>query len=91
MFEQRGDAVTKHDTKNLAKYLLKNGDTLWVGTYYGGLVRIRGGELTIFDAKNSVLPNDDVAGLVRGADGTLWVHTANGIATVKHDELSRFE
>ena len=90
VYERRGDTVTKHDTKNLAKYLLKDGDTLWVGTYFGGLARIANGEVTIFDAQNSPLPHDDVNALARGPDGKIWVLTSGGVAFIEAGEIKRF-
>jgi ligand-binding sensor domain-containing protein len=91
VFERRGETVTKHDTKNLAKHLLKDGDTLWVGTYFGGVARIRGGEVTIFDEKNSRLPHDHVQGLVRAPDGVIWVHANDKVAFIRDGEIHRFE
>jgi len=85
VYERRGDTVTKHETKNLAKYLLKDGDTLWVGTYFGGIARLRGGEVTIFDQKNSPLPHDDVNGLVRAPDGKIWVLTRTARSSGTHE------
>jgi ligand-binding sensor domain-containing protein len=90
VYEQRGEQTTKHNVKNLAKYLLKDASTIWVGTYFGGLVRIRDGEIVVLDAKNSALPHDDVQGFARATDGTIWVHTSGGAAFLRGDELVRF-
>ena len=91
LVERRGEAMTTHDTKNLAKHLLKDGDTLWAGTYHGGLARLRGGEIHIFDEKTSKLPNDDVQGLARGADGTIWIHAGPNLAVLRDGEPQKFE
>jgi hypothetical protein len=59
--------------------------TIYAGSYYGGLLRIRGEELTIFQDHNSALQGatgdplrERVGGLVRDLNGNLWI--ANALA-----------
>lgn len=59
--------------------------TIYAGSYYGGLLRIRGEELTIFQDTNSALQGgvgdplrERVSGLVRDQNGHLWI--ANSLA-----------
>jgi ligand-binding sensor domain-containing protein len=73
----------------LAQCLCLDGDSLWVGASYGGLSRIRGGTLTHYGAAGSPLPGDDVQGLARGSDGTVWVHTDEGVAYLRDGEIHR--
>lgn len=54
--------------------------TIYAGSYYGGLLRIRDGELTIFQDHNSALQGatgdplrERVGGLVRDNNGHLWI------------------
>lgn len=57
--------------------------TIYAGSYYGGLLRIRGEELTIFQDHNSALQGatgdplrERVGGLVRDRNGNLWIGNA---------------
>lgn len=74
---------------SLATCLCLDGDSLWVGASYGGLSRIRGGALTQYRADDSALPGDDVQGLARSSDGTVWVQTDEGVAYVRDGEIHR--
>ena len=88
--EYRGGKLIVHKSK-LVKTMAKDGDTLWFGTYYDGLGRLQGGEITIFKKEDSELPHDDVHAVVRADDGTIWVYAGNGLATVKNGTLERFD
>ncbi|MBP6184350.1 MAG: hypothetical protein KA479_05370 [Saprospiraceae bacterium] len=54
--------------------------TIYAGSYYGGLLEIKNGQLTIFQDQNSALQGavgdllrERVAGLVRDQNGHLWI------------------
>jgi hypothetical protein len=89
VYELRNDKATLHPTENLAKCLCKDGDALWIGMYYGGLGRLRGGKLEVYTAENSALPDDDIERIVRAPDGTIWVHAGGDIARVRDGVLER--
>ncbi|MFH1725048.1 MAG: two-component regulator propeller domain-containing protein [Elusimicrobiota bacterium] len=61
--------------------LIDDGSHLWVGTY-GGVTRLdkTTGEMTRYDAANSGLPDNMVAGLAKDINGDLWIGTDNGLA-----------
>ncbi len=52
-------------------------DSYWLGTDKG-LVRGASGNLTIYDSQKSNLPSNEVLGLTKQNDSTLWVLTADG-------------
>jgi hypothetical protein len=89
VWELRDDRFTLHKTSSLAKCLCHAGDTLWIGVSYGGLARLRGGELTVRRQADSALPHDDVEHLALGRDGTLWVHAGQDLARVHAGVLER--
>ncbi len=74
-YEKQGDAWKLHKFSSLAKHVCFDGDVVWVGVSYGGVVRVdASGAQTIFNEENSALPHDDIDGLVRAPDGRIWIH-----------------
>jgi len=51
--------------------------TLWIGTFGGGLKRLRDGTVTAYTTKEG-LSDDRVASLWEDASGTLWIGTQGG-------------
>jgi ligand-binding sensor domain-containing protein/signal transduction histidine kinase len=47
---------------------------LWIGTYGGGLVRLKDGRFDAFTTREG-LPGDTVRSLAQSADGALWIGT----------------
>jgi serine/threonine protein kinase/ligand-binding sensor domain-containing protein len=69
--------------------------TLWIGTYGGGLVRMKNGVLTTVSAATSGLPSNYVQSLVASGPSlgarTLWVGTdGGGVARLRHDGFRSF-
>ena len=54
--------------------------TLWVGIHDGGLMRVRGGEVTHLTKKDG-LADDSVLSLFEDRAGSVWVGTLRGGAT----------
>jgi signal transduction histidine kinase len=52
--------------------------TLWIGTYGGGLNRLRDGRWTSFTTKDG-LPDGAITALLEDRNGTLWVGTRRGL------------
>jgi uncharacterized protein YwqG len=67
-----------------------DGETVWIGMYYGGLVRARGGEQKHFKPDNSGLEEEDVEALALGKDGTLWIAAGSALFRCDGDVISKF-
>jgi hypothetical protein len=91
VIEYRPDRKAFHKTPALAKCLCKDGDSLWIGMYFGGLGRLRNGELTVIEKASSELPHEDVEGLVRDRDGKVWIRAGGGVAYIDGDDVRRFD
>jgi hypothetical protein len=89
VFEYRGGKFKKTKTDNLAKHVCVDRDVVWVGMYYGGVGRLEAGKLTVQTQKNSALPTDDIERIVRGPDGTVWVHAGSEILRIENGALVR--
>src|SRR5262249_36957340 len=72
VLEYRAGSARLHKTPNLAKHLCADGESLWIGMYFGGLGRLTNGELVTIAKEGSELPHEDVEGVVRAKDGTVW-------------------
>ena len=69
--------------------LAGQGDTVWAGTYEGGLTHIdAGGRMRRYTLAGDGLPSDTVLALAVDGDGVLWVGTDKGLARQRGD---RFE
>jgi ligand-binding sensor domain-containing protein len=91
VLEYREGKARPHKTPNLAKCLCADGDSLWIGMYYGGLGRLVNGELVTIAKESSELPDEDVEGLVRARDGTVWIHAGAGVAAIRGGVVRRFD
>jgi ligand-binding sensor domain-containing protein len=91
VLEYRDGKVRAHKTPDLAKCLCADGDSLWIGMYYGGLGRLTNGELVTIAKETSELPHEDVEGLVRARDGTVWIHAGAGVAAIRDGVVRRFD
>jgi ligand-binding sensor domain-containing protein len=91
VLEYRAGETRVHKTPNLAKCLCADGDSLWIGMYFGGLGRLTHGELVIIAKEDSELPHEDVEGVVRARDGTVWIHAGGGVATIRDGVVRRFD
>nr|MDQ3373619.1 hypothetical protein [Acidobacteriota bacterium] len=67
---------------NRLKNVLADGNTLWIGTENGGLIRYLNGEFKTFTAADG-LPSNDVNEVQKDADGSLVVVMVNGIARTR--------
>lgn len=85
VYRRRKGEYTFFKTENLAKHLCLHGETLWIGTSYGGVVRLDlpTGEMTTFKADNSALQHDDISGLHVAPGGTIWVHANQHVARIR--------
>ncbi|MCK4761675.1 MAG: protein kinase [Candidatus Aminicenantes bacterium] len=63
--------------------------SLWIGTAFGGVSRLRDGQFTIFSEKEG-LSNDIVFSAYEDSNGYLWVGTNHGLNRFKDGEFLRF-
>ena len=77
-------------TPDGVKCLCVDGDTLWIGMSYGGLLRASGGATKIFKAEDSGLAEDDVEGLALGNDGVLWIAAGGAVFYCKDGLIGAF-
>ena len=63
-------------------------ETLWMGSYTGGLTRYSKGRWQSYTAADG-LPDDYVMSLAKDGEGNLWVGTAKGLAVLSSGKLSR--
>ena len=80
---------TLYETENLAQHLCLDGDQLWIGTYFGGVYRLQisDGAMTLFNEESSALPSDNIEGLRRAPDGTIWIHASSKLARIRDGEI----
>ncbi len=55
--------------------------SLWIGSYGGGLVRIRGGSVRRYDTSNGLF-DDTVSCILSDADGRLWLGGNGGVSVL---------
>jgi ligand-binding sensor domain-containing protein len=66
---------------NYIKSIAQDKDgVLWVGTYYGGVVRFDGSSWTKFKTKTCALPSDLINGIVVDDNNNKWFATGAGVA-----------
>ena len=63
--------------------------SLYVGTMGGGLIRLRGDQLSVIGESNG-LPNRNVHTLLETSDGSLWIGTYAGLAQLNGDRIKIF-
>ena len=73
--------------------IASRGDTLWFGSFGGGLCRVdASGSITHFGASEtdpSSLPSDDVLSLAVDPEGALWIGTMAGLARYDGNSVQR--
>ncbi len=69
--------------------LLTEGDTVWVGTFRGGLLQFRDGKFTRF-SDNEGLPDNIICQILPDDAGNLWLGSHQGIFRVAKSALAAF-
>ena len=72
----------------IVRSLYADGDVMWVGTT-DGLARLQNGSIEIvLDASSAGLPDDNIAVIVKAADGSLLLGTSDGLAQYNGDTVT---
>ncbi len=64
-------------------------DGAWIGTFGGGLHRLRGGRIDLVLNVSHGLPSNDVTALVDDGSGHLWLGTTRGLARLPWQRLNQ--
>jgi ligand-binding sensor domain-containing protein len=70
--------------------LLEADDSLWLGTYGGGLTRLRQGRFSFLTTTDGLV-NDFVRALARDAAGALWIGTDSGLSRFENERFTSFK
>jgi ligand-binding sensor domain-containing protein/two-component sensor histidine kinase len=73
---------------SISSLVVDSSGTLWIGTYGGGMSRIRDGKVANLQAGG--LPEDEIHQIRLDRRGYFWISTNNGVYRVKRDELDAF-
>src|SRR5262249_27064043 len=72
LFDDRNTPALKYP--NITSLSVDAEGTLWIGTFGGGLVRLKDGLFTRYTSTNGLI-EDRVSSLCTGKDGSVWVGT----------------
>ena len=75
-----------HDIVNVIHEDLASDDTLWIGTYGGGLSRWQSGRLTAISSRHGLF-DDAVFQILDDTAGNLWISCNRGVYRVAKSEL----
>ncbi|MCD9008089.1 hypothetical protein LDO31_17980 [Luteimonas sp. XNQY3] len=86
VFRLVGDRVVERwsageGVPGFARALHEDDDGLWIGTYGGGLVHVRDGEVVRYTAANGLF-DDTVSCILPDRDGRLWMAGNNGLSVL---------
>ena len=68
--------------------LVERDGTAWIGTYGGGIGRLRGGRVTRLSVAHG-LPDNSVSRILDDGRGRLWISTNRGVVVFEKDRLDR--
>ncbi len=64
-------------------------DALWIGTAGGGLSRLYKGQFASFTTREG-LPDNTISQIIEDADGTIWLGSDKGVASISHTDFREF-
>jgi signal transduction histidine kinase/ligand-binding sensor domain-containing protein len=88
-----GNDIQRFDTKsglsnNAVRAIYEDRDSaLWIGTYGGGLNRLKDGRFTSFSTRNGLIDNT-VSMVIEDAKGNFWLNGNAGISRVARQDLN---
>lgn len=92
VFRVDGDAIERFGPsegvpRGLVRDVLAEADgTAWIGSYGGGMGRLRAGRIVSFTAEQG-LPDNSISTILADGRGRLWIATNRGVAVVEKREL----
>ncbi len=87
LFDERNTPALKFP--NITALCLDREGTLWIGTFGGGLVRLKDGIFTGYSSINGLIA-DHVSSLCTGKDGTVWIGTTVGLSRFKDGQFKNY-
>ena len=92
VFRVVGDAVDRfgsgeHGPRGLVRDVVPEPDgTAWIGTYGGGMGRLRAGRVVRLSVEQG-LPDNSISRILDDGRGRLWISTNRGLAVVRKSDL----
>jgi len=83
-FRQLSSDPTLRLSTSWISALLHSGDSIWLGTFDGRLIKLRNGS-----AEREYQTGSSIFDLLQGADGSLWVSTRNGVLRMDQGGVGR--
>jgi ligand-binding sensor domain-containing protein/signal transduction histidine kinase len=80
VFDKANTSALRHN--QIQALFEDQGGALWIGTYGGGLVRLKDGQFRSYTTREG-LAGDTVRAIAEARDGTLWVGTQNGLSRLQ--------
>ena len=77
------------ESDNITALCVDRAGTLWIGTFGGGLVCLRGGVFAQLGPTNG-LAGDQLSALCLDPDGSLWIGTTTGLSRYKDNRLTNY-
>lgn len=74
---------------NFSKGLL-DGDTLWIGSFNGGLIKIYDGKKVFYNLANGKLHTNVVNDIFKDKEDHIWICSNNGIAEYNNGQFSAY-
>lgn len=86
-FDSRNTPALKNP--NVSALLTDHEDTLWIGTYGNGLIRLKGGKFSHIGPEDGLV-GDEIMTLLEAADGTIWIGTTAGVSHWSNGKFTNY-
>ena len=70
--------------------LVDKANTIWIGTWHNGVIKINSNNYDFINSSNSNLPNDIIHCFAMGNNNTIWVGSYNGLAKIERNNVTAF-
>lgn len=86
-FDTRNTPALKNS--NISALCVDRDGTLWIGTFGGGLVRLKEGAFSHF-GKEEGLVEDELSAFCAAKDGSLWIGTTSGLSRFQNGKFTHY-